>query len=139
MKLKQYAARWGIRIYRFSNNSNHLHLFLRATTRLGFQNFLRVFSAQVATFVTGARKGKAFSTRFWDRLAFSRVVEWGKSFFTAKEYVEMNDREAPDRFRINLESPPATAKQRGGSDLQPQDEDGWEPPPASTASTLPQR
>ncbi len=93
-KVREYASRWGIRIYTFSNNSNHLHMVIRTTTRAGFQNFLRTLSAQVATFVTGAKKGAALGKRFWDLLAFTRVAEWGRAYAVAKDYVEMNQQEA---------------------------------------------
>ncbi len=40
---------------------------------------LRVLSAQVATFVTGAKKGKPFGKRFFDLPAFTRIGEWPHS------------------------------------------------------------
>jgi len=89
-KLCEYSRRWGIRIYRFSINGNHLHIILRASTRLGFQNFMRTFSAQVALFVTKARKGAATGKHFWDHTFFSRILEWGKDFLTACGYVVQN-------------------------------------------------
>jgi len=112
-KVYEYATKWGIKIYKFSNNSNHLHFVLRATTRSGFQNFLRTLSSQVAAFVTGARRGKPLGKRFWDLLAYSRVVEWGSAFFVAKDYVEMNQQEAvglPTKRR--LDSDPSVSIRR---------------------------
>ncbi len=91
--IREYSRKWGIRIYRFSINSNHLHLLLGARTRIGFQNFMRVLSAQVAAFVTKARKGQPFGKRFWDDLFFSRIIEWGKSYLTALGYVQQNELE----------------------------------------------
>ena len=88
--LPDTARKWGIQIYKLSINGNHFHFLIKANTRRGFQNFLRVVSAQVATFVTGARKGKPFGKRFWDLPAFSRIVEWGKAFGLAKDYVVQN-------------------------------------------------
>ena len=88
--LPHVARKWGIKIYQLSINGNHLHFLLKASHRKGFQNFMRVVSAQIATFVTGAKKGKPFGKRFWDLPAFSRVVEWGKAFGAAKRYVIQN-------------------------------------------------
>ena len=93
-KVREYAVKWGIRIYTFSNNSNHLHMVIRAGTRVGFQNFLRALSAQVALFVTGAKKGAALGKRFWDLLAFTRVPGWGRAYAVVRDYVEMNQQEA---------------------------------------------
>ena len=92
--IKELSRKWGIRIYKHSINSNHLHFSLKALTRRGFQNFLRVLSAQVATFVTGAKKGKPFGKRFFDLPAFTRIGEWGKAFKTLTDYVVQNVMEA---------------------------------------------
>ncbi len=85
---------WGIRIYQYSIHGNHLHLSLKALTRQGFQNFLRVLSAQVATFATGAKRGKPFGKRFFDLPAFTRIGEWGKPFKILIKYVAQNVMEA---------------------------------------------
>lgn len=83
------AKKWGIRIYNVSINGNHLHFVLKGDTRRGIQNFLRILSAQIATFVTGARKGKPFG-RFWDAPAWTRILEWGQDFKRAIGYVTQN-------------------------------------------------
>ena len=88
------SRKWGIRIYEHSLNSNHLHFSLRATNRRGFQNFLRVLSAQLATFVTGAKKGKPLGKRLFDLPAFTRIGEWGKAFKALTDYVVQNVLEA---------------------------------------------
>lgn len=41
--------------------------------------------------VTGARKGKALAKRFWDLVAFSRVVSWGREFAKVVSYVGRNE------------------------------------------------
>lgn len=79
----------GVRVYRFSNVGNHLHLLVRARTREGFQNFLRVITAQTAALVTGARKGNPRG-KFWDALAYSRVVGWGREFKKLQAYLSKN-------------------------------------------------
>src|SRR3954470_19415252 len=47
------AARNQVRIYRYANSGNHLHLLVRAKTRKGFQNFARTIGALIARAVTG--------------------------------------------------------------------------------------
>jgi len=123
--IREYAKKWGIRIYRFSINSNHLHLLLRANTRIGFQNFMRVLAAQVATFVTKACKGKPFGKRFWDGLFFSRIVEWGKSYLIARGYVIQNELEAAGVIAQQPRSKSRYDVLGGGSDGRPQVEDRW--------------
>lgn len=92
--VRRLSEKWGVTVYEISINSNHLHFVVRAKTRQGFQNFLRVVAGQVACFVTKARKGIALKKRFWDLPAFTRLAEWGKAFQSAKRYVVQNILEA---------------------------------------------
>src|SRR5579859_7291966 len=78
---EKLASRWGIRIYSLAVNGNHMHLAIRIANRDCFGNFLRVFSGQVAMKVTGSVKGRPTKGgRFWDLLAWTRILEWGKAF-----------------------------------------------------------
>lgn len=92
--LQKLCRRWGIRVYEFSNNGNHLHLLIQARTVQGFRNFSRVFTALVARKVTGSRKGRGLKGRFWDSIPFTRIVAWGKAFGYARNYVRQNRVEA---------------------------------------------
>jgi REP element-mobilizing transposase RayT len=91
--LRRYSRRYGIRVYEFANAGNHLHLLVRAKCRLALQNFLRVFAGIVARRVTGARRGLRVGP-FWDMLAYSRVMSWGRDFFGVRAYVVQNELEA---------------------------------------------
>lgn len=87
------ARRFGVRVYQYANSGNHLHLMVRARTRRDFQAYLRTLGGIVARRITGARKGKP-AGKFWDDLAYSRVVEWGKDFVNTKFYIVRNELEA---------------------------------------------
>ena len=89
-KMARVGAEKGVRVYEMANSGNHLHLLVRATSREGFRDFLRIFAGHVAQKVTGACRGKPFGRRFWDLLAFSRIVEWGNAFQLARAYVFQN-------------------------------------------------
>lgn len=91
--LSRTAKRFHVRIYRFQNVGNHLHLAVQVSRREDFQNFLRVFLQAVAFSVAGARKGNPIG-RFWDGLACSRVVEWGRDWRNLMNYFEKNRFEA---------------------------------------------
>ncbi len=93
-QVSDQSARWGVRVFEFSNNGNHLHLLIQARDRVGFRGFVRTLSALIARHVTGACKGKAAGKRFWDSLPFTRIVEWGRAFWRAKNYVVQNQLEA---------------------------------------------
>jgi REP element-mobilizing transposase RayT len=75
--LRRMARRFEVRIYDFANVGSHLHLVLRARRREAFQGFLRSFAGIVARRVTGAERARP-SGPFFDDLAWSRVVSWGR-------------------------------------------------------------
>jgi REP element-mobilizing transposase RayT len=91
--LRRLARRFEIRVYEFANSGNHLHLLVRSKCRLAFQNWLRAFAGVTARLITGARKGYAIG-RYWDLLAYSRIVAWGRDFCGVRSYVVQNQFEA---------------------------------------------
>jgi len=89
------ARRYHIKLHRYSNNGNHLHLLLSFKTREEFQNFLRVVAGQIAQRILNAKKGVKAKIRFWSNLAYSRVLAPGrKTFQTVYYYVMLNEAEA---------------------------------------------
>jgi REP element-mobilizing transposase RayT len=95
--MRRFARRHGIRIYEFANAGNHLHLLIRAKCRFALQDFLRAFAGVVARLITGARKGRPIG-KFWDFLAYSRVVTWGRDFFGVRAYIVQNELETIGRI-----------------------------------------
>ena len=91
--ISRYSTRFNVKVYRYSVNSNHLHLVVRAKTRKSFQDFLRSLSGVIGRFMLAAEKG-APKGKFWDSLAFTRISEWGKAFRTLNDYVIQNVLEA---------------------------------------------
>ena len=72
------ARRWGVRLYRYANVGNHIHLLIQVPSRAVWRRFLRELAeAGIAILVTGAKKGAALAANstgrgFWDHLAFTR-------------------------------------------------------------------
>ncbi|MDZ4678581.1 MAG: transposase [Oligoflexia bacterium] len=97
IKIKQiidlYAKKWGITLYKYSNNGNHLHILLRAKHKSDFQVFLRTISGVIARLMLNAKKGQSQGS-FWDTLAFTRIGDWGKAFKNLSGYVVQNILEA---------------------------------------------
>jgi REP element-mobilizing transposase RayT len=91
--MKALARRTSVRVYDYANVSNHLHLLVRAKHRSAFQAFLRAFAGIAARLVTGARRGRPVG-RFWDLLAYSRILTWGRQFRRVQEYIVQNELEA---------------------------------------------
>ncbi len=82
--LRKQAQKFGIKILQQQNTGEKLHLLLKTSSREGFQHFLRSVSALIARLVTGAKKGNPFG-KFWDALAFSRVLELSEEFQLVKK------------------------------------------------------
>jgi hypothetical protein len=89
-ELERAARRFGIKIYERAVLAMHLHLLLRARSREGLQNFLRMVGGRIVQRVTGARKGQPCGVDFWDELAYSRVVSWGREFELVRRYIVQN-------------------------------------------------
>jgi REP element-mobilizing transposase RayT len=86
--LMRISARRQVKLYRFANVGNHLHLLVQARTRSDFQAFLREFAGAVAMSMTNAAKGRP--RKFWDGLAWSLVVNWGRQFKNVASYIMLN-------------------------------------------------
>jgi REP element-mobilizing transposase RayT len=91
--MREQARRARVRVYEYANAGNHLHLLLRAKHRADLQAFLRSFAGVAARLVTGARRGRP-TGRFWDMLAYSRIVHWGRQFRRVRDYILQNELEA---------------------------------------------
>ncbi len=89
-KLRKLSAQFGVKIYRFANVGNHLHLLLRITNRNLFQNFLRSIAGIIARICLGAERGKSKGLKFWDQRPWTRIVPWGRAYGSIVKYVELN-------------------------------------------------
>ena len=89
----RYAKRFHIKIYKFAINFNHIHFVLKAKRRDDLQNFLRTTAGLIACLILKAKKGVK-KGKFWNLLAFSRIIEWGKAFQIVMSYVLQNELEA---------------------------------------------
>jgi REP element-mobilizing transposase RayT len=91
--LQQKANKFGVRIARLANVGNHLHLQIRISSRGQFQKFLKAVTALIARQVTGARRGKPFG-RFWQGLAFTRVLTSRLEEWNLAQYIDRNRAQA---------------------------------------------
>jgi REP element-mobilizing transposase RayT len=91
----ELAKRWGVRLYRYANVGNHIHLLVKVPSRAIWKRFLRELAGTIALIVTGARKGAPLSKNdtqrgFWDGLAFTRIVHFGRDFDGMGRYLIKN-------------------------------------------------
>lgn len=91
--LYSHAAKFHIKIYRFANAGNHLHILLKARSRKNLGRFLKTIGGLIPRLITNARKGRIVG-QFWDELVYSKVVQWGKHFKNTSAYVVKNTLEA---------------------------------------------
>jgi REP element-mobilizing transposase RayT len=67
--LDSASEKYHVRVQRFANVGNHLHLLISARTRKEFQGLLRVLAGQIAFVITDAKKGApAKGGKFWNKL-----------------------------------------------------------------------
>jgi REP element-mobilizing transposase RayT len=84
------AKKRGVRLYRFANVGNHLHLLVLAPNRRLFTAFLRELPGRIAMLITGAKKGAASKRRFWDFIPYTRIASWGREFRGLELYFVKN-------------------------------------------------
>ena len=106
---RRFCKKFGVRVYEYANSGNHLHFLIRASSRVGLQNFLRAFAGKTAEKITGAKRGRPFGKRFWTLLVYSRIVAWGRAFRNAKNYVIQNALETAGTipYQPRKKKPPA--------------------------------
>lgn len=87
--LRRARARFQVKILEKANVGNHIHLIIQPKTRKDFQGFMRTVTGRIAALVTDARKGNKVG-RFWDGLAYTRVVRWGADLLNVRHYITQN-------------------------------------------------
>lgn len=91
---QEQAKRFGVRVYRFANAGNHLHMIILPSSRSGFNSFVRSLSGLIARKVLGAERGNGKGLQFWDQRPFTRILEWGKEYRGVVRYLVQNSLEA---------------------------------------------
>lgn len=85
----EQARKYKIDLKNFVNMGNHIHFQLRIKSRESFQSFLRSITGLIARLVTGAKKGNAFG-KFWDGLAFTRIISTMDELVRLEGYILAN-------------------------------------------------
>lgn len=101
-----YAARFKVQVYRSANAGNHLQLLVKSTDRKAMADYLRVLAGRIAVTVSGAQKGVKRIGKFWDHLCWSRLVKWGREFYTVQRHIFSNELESLEQSmsQVFLES-----------------------------------
>lgn len=89
------AKLFSVKIERFVNVGNHLHILIKAPTRQAQANFLRSISGQIVRQIMGVEKGMPGRfEKFWDSKPFTRLVSWGRAYRAVTHYLALNSLEA---------------------------------------------
>jgi REP element-mobilizing transposase RayT len=98
------AKRHGVRIYKYSNVGNHLHLLIKIPHVHRWAAFIRELTGRIAQELIGELK-LPDQLRFWKFRPHTRIVRgWQKAYRIAKEYIYLNQLEADgciDRKQIH--------------------------------------
>lgn len=92
--IQSQAKKWDIRLYRYENVGNHLHILLRTSHRVWLKAFLRSITGLIARHILGAQRGAAKRIQFWDARPFSRIVTWGRDYKAMGKYLNKNQLQA---------------------------------------------
>ena len=85
----RFAAKNHVTVYKYANSGNHLHILLKARSQKGFKAYLRTISGLIARHVSGAKRGDS-KGKFWDGLAYTKLISWGRHFKSTINYVWRN-------------------------------------------------
>lgn len=88
--LDKTSEKYGVRVYRFANVGNHLHILVLVRTRTAFKRFLRELTGRIAATITGSRKSHPMGGKFWDFLPYTRIVSWGRDLKNIEAYFIKN-------------------------------------------------
>lgn len=91
------ALKFGVRIADFANVGNHLHMKIKIHDRKSFQKFLKAITCLIARKITRAARGKKFG-RFWQGLAFTRVLTSSREELNLRGYIRANTIEATHSY-----------------------------------------
>ena len=95
----RHCAKYGVKLLKYSNNFNHLHLHLKFASRALYLKFVRSLTASIAMAVTGASKLISLkeilgAKKFWDYRPFTRIVRSVRAYKTIQNYILLNQLEA---------------------------------------------
>ena len=95
--IERQARDCGVKIYRYSNNGNHLHLIVKLHSIALYRKFIRSVTGVLARIVLRAEKacGKLQAgEKFWQVRPFTRLALWGKDYARLARYLVLNNLEA---------------------------------------------
>lgn len=95
--LSRSATKWGVQIKKTAWVRNHVHLVLQLGSRIQYQGWIREFTAAIVRVLKERLKNHTELlnqlAQFFDHRPFTRIMEWGKDYQNALEYLTLNQME----------------------------------------------
>jgi len=114
-ELNKFSIKFGVRIYNYEINSDHIHLIIQIQNRELYNRFIAAFTGSVAKKIMFLNKVAAlnpnktlapakradtnltspiYKIKFWKARPFTRIIEWGQDFNTLQNYLYQNKMES---------------------------------------------
>ena len=101
--IRKYAKKFFVKIEQQAICSDHIHLLVRLGKRSHGQHFFRVVAGQIAQQFKNGGFNVTDTRSIWKYRPFTRVLKGWKAFWTAKNYLRLNEKEASGIFRYKKE------------------------------------
>jgi REP element-mobilizing transposase RayT len=83
-RIRDYAQRFGIRIFRYALCGDHIHFAVEIPHASYYKKFIRALTGVIA---------RKIGTGIWSLLPFTRIANWGADFRNLIAYIQKNDEE----------------------------------------------
>jgi hypothetical protein len=86
------AEKYGVRVYKYANVGNHLHVLIRVSKLMLWPAFIRELTGRIGSIL---KTTLSLKEKYWKYRPHTRIVRgWNKAFKIAKDYVNLNFLEA---------------------------------------------
>src|SRR4051812_36301062 len=122
--VKHYSKKHGVQLYSYSNNGNHIHAVIRFKSVNAYKRFIKALTGHI-TYYLKQSYPELFKKikKFWLYRPWPRIVEWGRDFKKALQYLAINQMEAMgmDRPKVTEDDILAFMSKRKKRRVEPPD------------------
>jgi REP element-mobilizing transposase RayT len=100
--IHRVAKESGVQIYELAINWSHIHFVILIRHRESYVRFVRVLTSKISTAFLAAQTGnsmKALEDKLFTLRPFTRILEWGRDFRNAVQYLKLNQKKARGEVR----------------------------------------
>ena len=86
----ELAQKYKIKIDRFENVGNHLHMVVKFPSQGAYVAYIRGLSSTIARHVLGVSKKLVKGIKFWQARPYTRIIAWGRDLKNIFKYLNRN-------------------------------------------------